>query len=97
MICNQCSLLAKPNAQRAKMLLTVRIECMAGGNAGEVEPIGKGLSKARIHYGLAIGFTFSKRLKKSFFYSAGAIEVRRPGISGQLGTLAKAEGDVSMT
>lgn len=36
---------------RARARIQARIERMADGNTGDAEPIGDGLSEARIHYG----------------------------------------------
>ncbi len=33
------------------MRIAARIDRMAGGNSGDVEPVGEGISEARIHYG----------------------------------------------
>lgn len=36
---------------RAKAKVTLRVRQMEAGNLGDVEPIGEGVSEARIHYG----------------------------------------------
>lgn len=36
---------------RAKAKVTLRVRQMEAGNLGDVEPIGEGISEARIHYG----------------------------------------------
>jgi putative addiction module killer protein len=59
-----------------KALIYKRIERLAEGNAGDVAPIGEGLSEMRIHYAPAIGFItkIPERKLLSFF----AVETNRP-------------------
>ena len=38
---------------QARARIQARIERLAAGNAGDVEPVGKGVSGLRINYGLA--------------------------------------------
>jgi putative addiction module killer protein len=37
--------------ERAKAKISARIERLAFGNAGDVAPVGEGVSEMRIHYG----------------------------------------------
>ena len=49
--------------QRAKAIIAARIDRLAQGNAGDVAPIGDGLSELRIHYGPGYRVYFLKRGK----------------------------------
>lgn len=46
---------------RAKAAIAVRIERMAAGNAGDVAPVGEGVSEARIHHGPGYRLNFVER------------------------------------
>jgi putative addiction module killer protein len=43
--------LDKLKDQRAKDRIFIRTKRLAGGNPGDVEPVGEGISEMRIHYG----------------------------------------------
>lgn len=46
---------------RARARVQARIERLAGGNPGDVEPIGEGVSELRINYGPGYRVYFKKR------------------------------------
>lgn len=46
---------------RAKAAIAVRIERMAAGNAGDIAPVGDGVSEARIHHGPGYRLYFVER------------------------------------
>jgi putative addiction module killer protein len=51
----------KLNDQTAKALIAARLLRLANGLAGDVSPIGEGLSELRIHYGPGYRIYFQKR------------------------------------
>ncbi len=46
---------------RAKAKIAIRIDRLALGNSGDVEPVGEGVSELRIHYGPGYRVYFVKR------------------------------------
>jgi putative addiction module killer protein len=46
---------------RARARVQVRIERLAGGNAGDVKPVGEGVSELRIDYGPGYRVYFTRR------------------------------------
>jgi putative addiction module killer protein len=46
---------------RARAKIVARIDRMALGNAGDVEPVGEGVSELRIHYGPGYRVYFTRR------------------------------------
>jgi putative addiction module killer protein len=46
---------------RARARIQVRVEGLATGNAGDVRPVGEGVSEMRIDYGPAYRVYFTKR------------------------------------
>jgi putative addiction module killer protein len=61
---------------RARYKILVRIKRLEGGNAGDVRPIGKGLSEMRIDYGPGYRVYSSIPEKKSSSCCAAAINPR---------------------
>ena len=53
--------LSRLRDRRAKAKITVRIERLAFGNPGDVEPVGNGVSELRVHYGAGYRVYFVKR------------------------------------
>ena len=53
--------LVKLKDRRAKARVYARLDRIAEGNWGDVEPIGDGLSEARIHYGPGYRLYFMRR------------------------------------
>lgn len=47
--------------ERAKALIASRLDRLAFGHAGDVEPVGEGISELRIHYGPGYRVYFQKR------------------------------------
>ncbi len=46
---------------RARAKIAVRIDRLALGNAGDVEPVGAGISEMRVHYGPGYRVYFTRR------------------------------------
>ena len=61
---------ALPDIQ-ARARILVRIERLAAGNAGDVKPVGKGLSELRINFGPGYRVYFTKRVHKTVILLAG--------------------------
>ena len=47
--------------QRGKAKILIRIDRLARGNPGDVEPVGQGVSELRVNYGLGYRVYFTKR------------------------------------
>jgi putative addiction module killer protein len=47
--------------ERARVLIASRLDRLAFGHAGDVEPVGNGISELRIHYGPGYRIYFQKR------------------------------------
>lgn len=47
--------------QRARGVIAARLDRLAYGHAGDVEPVGQGISELRIHYGPGYRVYFQKR------------------------------------
>jgi len=47
--------------QRARALIAARLDRLAFGNAGDVKPVGEGISELRIDYGPGYRIYFQKR------------------------------------
>lgn len=47
--------------QRARALIASRLERLAFGHAGDVKPLGRGISELRIHYGPGYRIYFQRR------------------------------------
>jgi putative addiction module killer protein len=56
---------------RAKARVLVRIERLASGNAGDVKPVGEGISELRIDYGPGYRVYFTKRCSELIILLAG--------------------------
>lgn len=56
---------------RARARIQVRVERMAAGNAGDVKPVGEGVSELRIDYGPGYRVYFTKRGNKVVILLAG--------------------------
>ena len=50
--------------ERAQAKIAARIERLAAGNAGDVEPVGEGVSEMRIHYGPGYRLYFARQGQK---------------------------------
>lgn len=61
---NLCDIQARAGVQ-------ARIERLAGGNPGDVEPVGEGVSELRINYGPGYRVYFKKRGQKLIILLAG--------------------------
>ena len=55
----------------ARARVQVRIERLAGGNAGDVRPVGEGVSELRIDYGPGYRVYFAKRRQMVIVLLAG--------------------------
>jgi putative addiction module killer protein len=56
---------------RARARIQVRVEGLATGNAGDVRPVGEGVSEMRIDYGPAYRVYFTKRGREVVVLLAG--------------------------
>ncbi len=56
---------------QARARVQARIERLAAGNLGDVEPVGEGVSELRIHYGPGYRVYFKKRGKELIILLAG--------------------------
>ncbi len=56
---------------RARARVQVRVERLAGGNPGDVKPIGEGVSELRIDYGPGYRVYFTKRETELLILLAG--------------------------
>jgi putative addiction module killer protein len=55
----------------ARARILVRIERLAQGNAGDVKPVGEGVSEMRIDYGAGYRVYFTKRERATIVLLAG--------------------------
>ena len=56
---------------QARARVQARIERLAAGNPGDVEPVGEGVSELRIHYGSGCRVYFKKRGRELIILLAG--------------------------
>jgi putative addiction module killer protein len=56
---------------RARGRVQARVERLAGGNPGDVEPVGEGVSELRINYGPGYRVYFTKRGRELVILLAG--------------------------
>ena len=56
---------------RARARVQARLERLAGGNPGDVEPVGEGVSELRINYGPGYRVYFKKRGRELIILLAG--------------------------
>lgn len=56
---------------QARARVQARIERLAAGNPGDVEPVGEGVSELRIHYGSGYRVYFKKRGRELIILLAG--------------------------
>ncbi len=57
--------------ERAQAKIAARIERLAAGNAGDVAPVGEGVSEMRIHYGPGYRVYFVRRGRTVIFLLCG--------------------------
>lgn len=73
--------------QRARAAIAARLFRLANGLAGDVAPIGEGISELRIHYGPGYPSTFGSGAMKSSFCCAAATRARRVATSRKQSSL----------
>ena len=56
---------------RARARVQARLERLADGNPGDVEPVGEGVSELRIHYGPGYRVYFKQRGRQTIILLAG--------------------------
>lgn len=56
---------------QARARVQVRIERLAGGNPGDIAPVGEGVSELRIHYGPGYRVYFKQRGRELIILLAG--------------------------
>ncbi len=56
---------------RARARILARIERLTGGNPGDVQPVGEGVSELRINYGPGYRVYYKKHVRKVIFLLAG--------------------------
>ena len=68
---------------QARARVQVRIERLAAGNPGDVEPVGEGVSELRIRYGPGYRVYFKKHGRELIILLAGGIRPLKPRTSNQ--------------
>ena len=69
---------------QARARVQARIERLAAGNPGDVEPIGEGVSELRINYGPGYRVYFKKRGRELIILLAGGDKSTTQGHQGSL-------------
>ena len=64
---------------KARARIQARIERLAAGNAGDVKPVGKGISELRIDYGPGYRVYFTKRGRELIILLAGGDKSTQAG------------------
>lgn len=82
---------------RARARIQARIDRMADGNFGDVEPIGDGLSEARIHYGPGYRVYFMQQGRRLVILLCGGDKGSQGRDIKQAGRIAKAWKEQIMT
>ena len=67
------------NDLQARARIQVRIERLAAGNPGDVEPVGEGVSELRINYGPGYRVYFRKRGRELIILLAVGDKSTQPG------------------
>lgn len=62
----------------ARARIQVRVERLAAGNAGDVKPVGEGVSELRINYGPGYRVYFTMRGRELVVLLAGGDKVTQP-------------------
>lgn len=65
--------------KKARARIQARIERLAAGNAGDVKPVGEGVSELRIDYGPGYRVYFTKRGRKLVILLAGGDKSTQTG------------------
>ena len=66
---------------QARARVQARIERLAAGNPGDVEPVGEGVSELRINYGPGYRVYFKQRGRQIIILLAGVIRTPKPRTS----------------
>lgn len=63
--------------KRARSMIGTRIDRLSFGNAGDVKPVGDGISELRIHYGPGYRVYFTRRSNVIFIMLCGGTKKRQ--------------------
>ena len=75
--------------RRARLRITDRIVRLGGGLLGDVQPVGEGISEARIHYGPGYRLYFVRRDKRLMILLCGGDKSTQAGDIARAKALAK--------